>query len=337
MEAFDLLPVARQLELVHELARAALPLWGLEEAKLELLKHRENSVFKVTPGAGEPPVMRVHREHYHTDSELSSELQWLESLRGAGVATTLGVPCLDGALFARITTAGLPEGRQCDMLHWVLGTPIGSIEEGVNLDENTMQEVYRQVGEQAALIHNHGETWQRPANFCRMTWDEQGFFGETGAISGRYWDLDSLTPLQLDLLHRARQVTADALADFGKAPDRYGLVHGDFLPENLFFDGEIVRLIDWDDTGFGWHIYDFATAMFPHLDRPSLNVALPAMTAGYRKHRPLPDDHLDMLPFLVMARILSYVGWVASRREAGRELEDLAVGTACALAKQLVA
>ena len=336
MEAFDLLPLERQLELVHELASAALPLWGQEDAKLELLKHRENSVFKVTPEAGEPLVMRVHREHYHTDSQLSSELQWLKSLREVGVTTTVGVPCRDGALFARVRCAGLPEGRQCDMLRWVSGHAIGSIEEGVNLDANTMQEVYRQVGEQAALIHNHGETWQRPAGFSRMTWDEQGFFGETGAISGRYWDLDSLTPPQLDLLHRAKQVTADALADFGKTPDRYGLVHGDFLPENLFFDGKTVQLIDWDDTGFGWHIYDFATAMFPHLDRPSLDVALPAMTAGYREHRSLPDAQLNMLPFLVMARTLSYVGWVASRREAGRELEDLAVGTACALAEQLV-
>jgi len=38
-----------------------------------------------------------------------------------------------------------------------------------------------------------------------------------------------------------------------------------------------------------------------------------------------------------MARSLSYVGWVASRREMGRELEELAVGTACALAEQLLA
>ena len=336
MEAFDLLPVERQLELVHEVASAALPCWGLQDAGLELLKHRENSVFKVTPATGEPLVLRVHREHYHTDVQLSSELQWLESLRGVGVATTVGVPCRDGALFARVHTAGLPEGRQCDVLRWVPGSAVGSIEEGVNLDESTLQEVYRQVGEQAALIHNHGEIWQRPAGFSRMTWDEQGFFGETGAISGRYWDLDTLTAPQLDLLHRARQVTADALAAFGKTPDRYGLVHGDFLPENVFFDGKTVHLIDWDDTGFGWHVYDFATAMFPHLDRPSLDVALPAMTAGYRKHRPFPDEHLAMLPFLVMARTLSYVGWVASRREAGRELEALAVGTACALAEQLV-
>ncbi len=127
--------------------------------------------------------MRVPRKDDHSDTQLASELQWLGTLRAAGVATTVGVPCSDGALFAKISTTALPEGRQCDMLRWVAGDPIGSIEEGVNLDDDTLETVYQQVGEQAALIHNCGETWERPANFSRLAWDEQGFFGETGAIS----------------------------------------------------------------------------------------------------------------------------------------------------------
>ena len=60
---------------------------------------------------------------------------------------------------------------------------------------------------------------------------------------------------------RGVEGTAAALCEFGKSADRYGLVHGDMLPENLFYDGSELRLIDWDDTGFGWHLYDFATAL----------------------------------------------------------------------------
>ncbi len=336
MNDFDVLPVEEQKQRMFAVARAALPHWDLENADLELLKHRENSVFKVTRDDGERFVMRVHRQDYHSDAALESELVWLESLRSVGVATTEGVHCADGALFARVATADIPAGRQCDLLCWVPGAPVGSIEEGVSLDDATLQHVYRQVGEQAARIHNHGEHWSRPPGFERLVWDEDGFFGETGSISGRYWDLETLTEDQLALLHRARDKTAEALAQFGKTPDRFGLVHGDFLPENLFYDGETVRLIDWDDTGFGWHIYDFATAMFPHLGQPGFDVALPAMLEGYRSLRPLPDAHLEMLPYLVMARILAYVGWVHSRREAGRELEALAVGAACELAAELV-
>jgi Ser/Thr protein kinase RdoA (MazF antagonist) len=337
MGAFDQLPVARQIDLMRGVATAALPRWGMEDAGLELLKHRENTVFKVLPAGGEPCVMRVHRQHYHSDDQLTSELVWLESLRTVGVATTEGIHCKDGSLFAQTATADVPEGRQCDLLRWVPGEAIGSLEEGVHLDEAVLQTVYRQVGEQAARIHNHGETWSQPEGFSLLVWDEDGFFGETGAICGRYCDLATLTGDQLALLHRARDLTARALEEFGKAPDRYGLVHGDFLPENLFYDGNTVRLIDWDDTGFGWHIYDFATAMFPHLGQDSFDLALAAMAEGYRRHRALPGEHLEMLPFLMMARTLSYVGWVHSRGAAGRELEPLAVAVACALAEDLLA
>jgi Ser/Thr protein kinase RdoA (MazF antagonist) len=333
---FDQLPLPRQKELVTQLAEQALGRWGMEDAQLTLLKHRENSVFKIEPPRGEPCVMRVHRLNYHTDQQLASELTWLDSLREAGVQTTHCVPCLNGEPFAKVATAELPETRQCDLLEWVPGNAIGSLENGVDLPADTLHEVYRQAGEQAARIHNHGEQWRPPPEFDRLAWDEQGYFGEAGAICGRYWDLESLTPGELDLLHRAHDATAQALADFGKSPDRYGMVHGDFLPENLFYDGSVVRLIDWDDTGFGWHLHDFATALFPHLGQDSQDPVLAAMLEGYRAQRALPDDHLELLDHVVMARALSYVGWVASRPEAGRELAPLAVAGACMLAELLL-
>lgn len=337
MNDFDLLPVERQVELVTGVANAALEDWGISGAQVELLKHRENSVFKIVDATGQRYVMRVHRAGYHSDLQLRSELRWLHSLRAAGVATTEGVPCTNGATFTHASTNDLPEGRQCDLLEWVEGAAIGSIEEGVALDESTLPIVYRQVGEQAALIHNHGVSWQPPPEFSLLVWNEDAFFGETGTISGRFWDLQSLTQAQLELLQGAKAICAGAMAAFGKTPDRWGLVHGDFLPENLFWDGEQIRLIDWDDTGYGWHVYDFATAMFPHLGQPSFEVALGAMVEGYRVHRPLPDEHIEMLPILIMARVLSYVGWVHSRGELGKPYEQMAVGIACHLAEELIA
>jgi Ser/Thr protein kinase RdoA (MazF antagonist) len=335
-DQFEALPRERQLHLLTELGMNALSLWGLDGADLQLLKHRENTVMKVTTPSGDCYAMRIHRLAYHSDTNLLSELQWLDSLRAAGIATTEAIRALDDSLFVTVSTATLPEGRQCDLLTWVPGAAIGSIEEGVALDEATLVDVYQSAGELAARIHNHGETWPRPAGFTRLSWDEAGFFGESGSVCGRYWDLADLTPGQLALLHRARDVTAAALDDFGKSADRYGLVHGDMLPENLFYDGSELRLIDWDDTGFGWHLYDFATAMFAHLDRPGFDTALAAMVEGYRRHRVLPDKHLKMLPILIMARALSYVGWAHTRRETAGEMTPLIIDTACELAQQLL-
>lgn len=336
-EPFIDLPAGRQVELLRELATRALERWGLEGASVDLLKHRENTVFKISTEEGDRYVMRVHRDDYHSDAALLSELRWLEALRGAGVATTEAVRCLDDAWFARVRTPGLPGGRQVDLLAWVPGKAIGSIEEGVSLGETEMVTVYRQAGEQAARIHNVGESWPRPEGFERLRWDEQGFYGENGSVCGCYRHLASLTGAQRALLDRARDVCDVALGQFGKGPDRYGLVHGDFLPENLFWDGTTVRLIDWDDTGYGWHIYDFATAMIPHLGKPGFDVALGAMVDGYRGQRELPDEHLAMLPVLVMARALSYVGWVHTRGAIARDLEPFAVAAACQVAEELLA
>ena len=334
--SFEALPQERQLQLLHELALSALPHWELQGADVQLLKHRENAVMKITATSGEKYVLRIHRGGYRSDAELLSEIQWLDSLRAAGIPATEPRHTRDGSLFVSVATPELPEGRQCDLLAWVPGTAIGSIEAGVALDGDELVFVYERAGELAALVHNHGESWQRPAGFTRLSWDEDGFFGESGTVCGRYWDLEDLTPEQLQLLHAARDKAAAALAAFGKTPDRYGLVHGDMLPENLFYDGTDVRLIDWDDLGFSWHVYDFASALFAHLGRPGFDTALGAMTAGYRRHRAMPDEHLEMIPVLIMARALSYVGWAATRRDTAGELTPLIVHTACELAREFI-
>jgi Ser/Thr protein kinase RdoA (MazF antagonist) len=335
-DQFEALPRETQLRLLNELGRAALSRWGLESAELQLLKHRENTVIKVTSTTGERYAMRIHRLGYRDDADLHSELLWLDSLREAGIATTEAIHALDGSLFATVATADLPEGRQVDLLSWVSGSAIGSIEEGVTLSDAELAIVYQSAGELAARIHNHGEAWQRPPGFSRLSWDESGFFGISGSVSGYYGDLAELTEGQRALLHQAREIAAGALADFGKAPDRYGLVHGDLLPENLFYDGSELRLIDWDDSGFGWHVYDFATALFAHLGRETFDPVLAAMVEGYRRHRPLPDEHLATLPILIMARALSYVGWAHTRRETAGELTPTIIEVACMLAQQLV-
>ncbi len=335
MSAWAELPRERQIALHDAVAERALACWGLEGARIDLLKHRENTVYRVTAPDGTRSAMRVRRPGYRSDAELESELVWLMSLRSVGIGTTEVRPCLDGAAFAHVETEALPAGRQCDVLAWVEGKPLGSIEEGVALEGEALADAYRRLGELLARIHDHGESWQAPESFTRIAWDEEGYFGRK-ALLGWYGDLEILSKGERDLLDRAREATAEALGAFGKSPDRYGLIHGDLLPENVFLDGDHLSLIDWDDSGFGWHVDDIATAMLVHLDRPTLPAALGAMVEGYRRRRALPEDHLAMLPFLWMARGLSYVGWAHSRGDTGRAMAEDVVDQACTLARAIL-
>lgn len=337
MAEFYRLPAADQVERLGALAQAALGHWGIEEADLELLKHRENAVFGVTLPDNTRYALRVHRAGYHSDDELRSELEWMKALDRYGVHTPTIVPTRSGELFAVISVDGVPEPRQCDLLGWVDGTPLGSIEGEVETERNTLVQSYRTVGELAAKLHNHASSWTMPDGFTRHAWDVDGILGEN-PFWGRFWELEALTPEQGKLLQLARERLRDVLTAFGQTEDRYSLIHADFLPENLLVTNGDVKLIDFDDSGFGWHLFEIATSLFFHLGEEYFDDVCSAMVSGYREHRTLPDDHLDLLPAFFLARGFTYLGWVHTRKETetARELTPMIVEGVCALAEDFL-
>jgi Ser/Thr protein kinase RdoA (MazF antagonist) len=335
---FESLVQEARVARLEQLARAALASWRLGAARLSLLKYRENAVFEVTDSApGDRFVLRVHRPGYHSDAELRSELQWMAALRGAGIETPSVVPTAMGDLFVTVRHSLVPEPRQCDLLRWVEGTIIGDIEGGHVASAAEVRTSHQHAGRLAALIHNHGEHWQRPEGFTRPHMDFAGLIGERGYL-GPYSACQLLAPGDVALLDRARDGIEHALAAFGQTPDRYGLTHGDFLPENLLRDGDTVRIIDFDDCGFGWHVMDIATSLLFLLGEPHYDDAYSGFVAGYRSARSLPDEHLEMLPVFLLARAMTYVGWCGSRPEApiSQEKGPVVVGATLALAEQFL-
>ena len=337
-EDFDALPLQERLSRLEQLARAALPRWNLAAAQLSLLKYRENAVFKVTvSGSGERFVLRVHRPGYRTDAELRSELQWTAALIAAGIEAPAAVPTATGELFVTVSQEAVPQPRQCDLLRWVEGTIIGDVEAGQVASAEVVRSSHYLAGRLAARIHDHGEHWSRPAGFTRLSMDFDGLIGSR-AYLGPYGACKLLSADQVALLDRARDGIAGALAAFGQTPDRYGLTHGDFLPENLLREGDTLRIIDFDDCGFGWHVMDIATSLMPLLGERQYEDAFAGFVGGYRTVRPLPDEHLEMLPVFLLTRAMTYVGWCGSRPEAqlAQEKGPFIVGAALALAEEFL-
>lgn len=56
-------------------AQQALLHWGLADQTPELLKFRENAVFRIFLADGGPAALRLHRPGYHDTRALASELQ----------------------------------------------------------------------------------------------------------------------------------------------------------------------------------------------------------------------------------------------------------------------
>jgi Ser/Thr protein kinase RdoA (MazF antagonist) len=296
-------------------ARLALPAWGIVgDAGLRLLKHRENAVFAVDLD-GEPRyALRVHRRGYHTDTALKSELLWMTSLHQHGIPTPRVTPTPEGDLLTLVAGADGGGSYQCDLLSWVSGKPLGAIENKSFGKEDFIARAYEQVGRLAAQVHLHSEHWRPSGPFERHRWDEEGFLGAQ-PVWGRYGDLDSLAPGELSLLNRAADVARRRLAEFGKSSDRFGLIHGDLVPENVLMDGQTCTLIDFDDAGFGWYVADIAVAVFFQVGTSSFTPALHSMLHGYRQVRALSVDDLRMLDVMLFLRGLAVLGWIKTRRE----------------------
>jgi Ser/Thr protein kinase RdoA (MazF antagonist) len=331
-EFYDLSPDDQAARLA-DLARAACRAWDLGgEPEVTLLKFRENAVFRVDV-AGERFAMRVHRAGYHSPEALHSELRWMGELAQADISTPAVVPTGAGRLFERVAVNGVPEERLVDLLSWVEGEPLGSVEDGLAAGQDVAA-TFHETGRLMARLHNHAQGWERPADFERHSWDAAGLVGDE-PLWGRFWELDVLEASQRSLVIAARERARADLAAFGEGADRYGLIHGDFLPENLLVgdDGE-VRLIDFDDAGFGWHLFDLATSLFVVADDPDFGAILAAFVAGYRIERDLPDEHLAELPLFFLLRGLTYLGWLHTRKETetARELTPSMVAAVCELA-----
>jgi Ser/Thr protein kinase RdoA (MazF antagonist) len=335
---FSRLDEAGQVAALTQLVREALPHWSMEGAQVELIKYRENAVFAVTSGEGERYAMRVHRPDYRSDQHIRSELQWMAALSEVGLSTPDAVPTRDGDCLVTVGAPKVPQPRQCDLFHWVPGSPLGSLEEGVEGGDEAIAGAYALVGEYAARAHEHAVHWPRPPGFARPSWDLDALVGQAPTF-GRFWELEQIADGELKLLTEARDRVRERLAAYGTAPDAYGLVHGDFLPENILVGESGPQIIDFDDCGDSWYGFELATAIFPLLAQPHLGVAREAYLRGYRQLRPLPDHAIAMLPSFLMARTLSYAGWPAGRpeMEVGRQMAPLIGPLAANLAERYLA
>jgi Ser/Thr protein kinase RdoA (MazF antagonist) len=309
-------------------ARLALPHFGIAPAApLALVHHRENAVFRVDdPADGRAWALRVHRDGYRTSEEIRSELAWMDALRDAGVPTPRARPGIDGD---PLQLVGDAHPLQVDVLAWIDGVPLGAGDDS--------PELHRLIGRTSALIQRHGRTWTPPPGFSRPTWDVDALIGPR-ALWGDYADLGALAPAELALVHRAAGVVRRRLGAVGRGADRFGLTHGDLMPDNILVADGVPYVIDFDDGGYGWYLYDLATLLADKVMDPAYDRVRDAWVDGYRSVAPLPDEHVCELDVLVMARLLLGLGWMHTRRETpmARGFTAVVIALACAQAEKLV-
>jgi Ser/Thr protein kinase RdoA (MazF antagonist) len=294
------------------LAAAALGRWGLQNAEVRPVAYRENMTFAVDAGGSGRFALRIHQAGYRTDAQIQSELDYMEFLNEKGVPTPQVVRASDGSSFVVAGHAEVEEPRQCDLFEWIDGKPLRNSGEPPDMEVGEAAKLYVEVGRQAAALYNATEFWTRPEGFVRPVWDVEGIFGANANL-GDFRKSVQLSDVQRKFLDELAARLTDELDAFGKTPDRWGLSQGDFLSENVMVCADGLRLVDFDDAGEGWYLFDIATALFDLTGSEYFDPCLAGYVAGFRELRDLPEDHLQMLPAFILARVLSYLGHAVTR------------------------
>jgi Ser/Thr protein kinase RdoA (MazF antagonist) len=309
MTSFDTLTHAQQLPVLQELAEAATKLYDLPDGvSVTLINLSENATYKIESSSGQCWALRIHRDGYHSKTAIASELAWLMDLRSSGVVTTpVPIRGHNNEIIQVLGHASMKRPRHIVVFDWESGREPG-------IDEN-LSRPFEVLGEVAARMHLHSQQWKRPNYFTRLTWDFDTSLGDTAPHWGRWRDGMGVDALKQQLFARTVDVIGKRLQRYGKSADRFGLIHGDLRLANLLIDGDAVKVIDFDDCGFGWHMYDAATPVSFYEHDAKVPDLIESWKTGYRRVKPLlPADEAEIPTFIMLRRLL-LVAWIGTRHE----------------------
>lgn len=297
---------------IDRTARRALCEFGIDaDATITFVNQRENIVFRVQHHTGDW-ALKLHRAGYRTDNEIRSEADVLAALSAAGIRVIEPVRALNGGYLGVVRTDS-GAVQQASVQLWLPNTStLGSSPEIYEGHERPSRSQLEALGSLTARMHRHFETSGVPHDYDRKAWNATGLVGD-GSLWGRASSLPSLTPDQEDLICRVEARLNVDLAQLPVDKRTFGPVHGDLTVENVLTDENGLVLIDFDDSGEGWFLFDIATLYFFCSNHPESATILQSIVDGYGRVRELTEADVAGWHTLLLARALTYLAWSADR------------------------
>ena len=312
-----------QLGRLRRLGRSALLRYGIDVAALTTLGYAENATFRVD-SRGATYLLRMNRPHVHTAGTIESEMAWLSALRHD---TTLRVPepvpATDGSLVVSVRDEAVPDPHLCVVLRWL---------DGRFVDKRLTPAKLALVGTLTARLHAHAAGWTPPEWFARPRVDAlsdgakaNALSSDDAALPGEHPSRDDgdvvlelfeslVSPADAALVSRALELVRTTARELDGSGS-FGLIHGDLHYENFLFNGSEVSAIDFDDCGWGHHLYDLAVTLSELRSRPRYDQLEDAFLGSYAAERPLPKGYASHLPTLFVLRELQIATWILESRE----------------------
>jgi Ser/Thr protein kinase RdoA (MazF antagonist) len=318
LRSFAHLSHTERVDRLQHMAYAALGAYNLPGAQITPLRIFNNAVFQVDGGHGQRYVLRLHRPGYRSISHTCSELRYLQALRwDTGLVVPEPVYTRQGELVTVISGDGVDTSLHCDVLTWLDGVACG------RTTELGPRAVYK-LGEVLGRLHLHAQHFIPPPDFDLPCWDADGLFTSVsphkpGPVAGLF------APEDTALFAKTEAQVRALFHHLGHDAAQFGIIHADFILMNCQFSHGRVQVLDFDDCGFGYFLYDMCPLLGNLQNSAQYATLLRAFLAGYRSVRPLDPEHEAHIDLLIAARHATTILWAAGmQRNGGMSPQDLA-------------
>ena len=285
----------------NEKLKKALSLWNLNN-KYELIAFRENVTYKTFNYDGLQLVLRFHRKNYSSREEINSELIWLNALNEEKINVPKPVKSVNRKFIEKVND------QYVSALTWLRGNPLTKL----NYDEKSLvnNKVFFNLGKELAKIHLFSDRWNKKQTLKRRKWNVEGLLGDY-PLWDKFWCNPKLTGDQKKQIILMRNKCNAILEDNLTNLD-YGLIHADAVRDNVLYNNNMVSLIDFDDSGYGFRLFDLATTLLYYLEDKNFLIIKNQLVKGYLSIRSL---NLELLDIFILIRSFTYVGWNIKRMD----------------------
>ena len=283
----------------NEKLKKALSLWNLNN-KYELIAFRENVTYKTFNYDGLQLVLRFHRKNYSSREEINSELIWLNALNDEKINVPKPVKSVNRKFIEKVND------QYVSALTWLRGNPLTKL----NSDEKFLlnNKVFFNLGKELAKIHLFSDRWNKKQTLKRRKWNVEGLLGDY-PLWDKFWCNPKLTGAQKKRIILMRN-KCHAILENNLTNLDYGLIHADAVRDNVLYNNNMVSLIDFEDSGYGFRLFDLATTLLYYLEDKNFLIIKIQLIKGYLSIKSL---NLELLDIFILIRSFTYLGWNIKR------------------------
>jgi Ser/Thr protein kinase RdoA (MazF antagonist) len=310
MRAFAHLTTRGQVRRLRGLALAALGQYDLVHPQLTLLSNHEHTLFRVDVSTTAPAnpqrfVLRMYHPAAFDADSVALELEWLTALaRDTPLHVPQPVATPAHAFLIHASHPGVPESRMCVLFRWVSGR---------HMRQKLYPGVLQRLGQCIGHLHNYSEHFHPSHGRVGQRWDWERVFGGQSIVGpASNWTL--LSSNQQILFRTTAERIRATMQRLGDNPSVFGLIHADIHTANYLVERGRIGLIDFEDCGWGYYLYDLAVVL-DEIEAEYVEQAVvlrAALLHGYRQIRPLCAEHEALLDIFITMRLAELVRWFGS-------------------------